>query len=413
MRVLAINQFYAPDQSATSQMLTELCEDLVSAGHAITVIASPGRYLGGPRLPPRETISGVRVVRPWATSFGKRTVAGRLADYASFWATSVAQAAATGRPDIILALTTPPLISVAAALVAAARNVPLVTWVQDVYPDLAIELGVLARGGIWAAQMAEISRRVYRSSRYVVALSGGMADRLAARGAPRDRLRVVPNWADGKVLRPISRETNHLLGAAQLRDRFIVMYSGNLGVGHDVKTIIEAARHLEPRCPHVLFLFVGEGARRLEAERLATGLGNVRFQSYQPREHLAESLCTADVQLVTLQNGLEGLLVPSKFYAAIACGRPVFYVGPAECEVARAVARDDLGWVGGPGDSVGLARAIEKAASTPSWSVAREQRIRRVFLDSYDRPIGTAKWGDLLVEAAAPERRAVAATQAT
>jgi colanic acid biosynthesis glycosyl transferase WcaI len=402
MRVLAINQFYAPDHSATSHLLTDLCEDLVAAGHQATVIASPGGYLGGPKLAPREAIHGVEVIRPWATSLGKRTLAHRLTDYATFWTSSVARATIAVRPDVILVLTTPPLIAVGAALVAAARRIPLVSWVQDVYPDLAIHLGMLPAGTLASAPLTALSRATDRASRFIVALSDGMAERLAARGAARKNLRVIPNWADGNLLYPVPRHANSFLRAHHLQDRFIVMYSGNLGVGHDVATLVEAARQLESRCPRVLFLFVGDGARRKEAEDLAKGLSNVRFQPYQPLEQLAESLSAADVQIVTLREGLQGLLVPSKFYGAIACGRPVFYIGPADCEIARAIRADDLGWTGALGDASALARCIEAASRTPCWTDGRQDRIRAVFRARFDRTIATNKWRETLDEAAAP-----------
>src|SRR5262245_19791159 len=126
MRVLDVNQFYAPDHAATSQILTELCEDLAALGDEVTVIASRGSYLGGGRLSATEVIQGVRVVRPWATSLGKATIAHRLTDYLSFWATAVARAALEARPDVMLVLTTPPMIASGAVLVSAARRVPLV-----------------------------------------------------------------------------------------------------------------------------------------------------------------------------------------------------------------------------------------------------------------------------------------------
>lgn len=400
MRILAINQFYAPDHAATSQLLTELCEDLAAGGDEVTVIASRGNYLGGGRLPEEEVIGGVRVLRPWATSLGKASVPRRLADYLSFWATAVGRAAVVSRPDVMLVLTTPPMIASGGVLVSAARGVPLVTWVQDVYPEVAVAFGVIPEGHPAALGFSWLQQATYRNARRVVALSRGMGERLVAQGAPKDRLRVVPNWSDGGVIRPLAHEDNPFRREHGLEGRFVAMYSGNLGVGHDVATFIEAARRLEAERPEVLFLFIGDGGRRAEAEGLARGLGNVRFLPYQPYAALRQSLTAADVHLISLREGLEGLLVPSKLYGALASGRPVMYVGPESCEVARVVREHEVGWEGRPGDAAGLARAITQAAGSSGWRAERGQRARHVFEEHFDRPRAVDRWRKVLEEAA-------------
>ncbi len=400
MRILAVNQFYAPDHAATSQLLTELCEDLVEQGDEVTVIASRGRYLGGEKLPAAETIRGVRVVRPWATSFGKAKLAGRLTDYLTFWGTAVARAAAEARPDVLLAVTAPPMIASGALAVALARRVPLVMWAQDVYPDIAVAFGLISATSPAAIGLSALMRLTYRASSRVVVLSAGMRDRLAAHGAPIDRLRVIPNWSDGRAIRPLAPEKNPFRREHGLEDRFVVMYSGNLGVGHDVATFIAAARLLAARCPRVLFLFIGDGTRRAEAEQLARDLPNVTFLDYQPYESLCHSLAAADIHLISLREGLEGLLVPSKLYGALATARPVMFVGPEACEAARVIRENDLGWQGRPGDAAGLAGAIEGAAASPAWCAERGLRARSLFEAELDRPIAVARWRRVLEEAA-------------
>lgn len=400
MRVVAVNQFYAPDHAATSQLLTELCEDLASRGDDLTVIASRGGYLGGgPPLPAREIRSGVHVERPFATRFGKATMAGRLADYLTFWGSSVTRAILARRPDVLLVLTTPPMIAAGGALVALARRLPLVTWVQDVYPEAAVALGVLSPRGPATRALDAMGRATHHAAARIVALSEGMAERLAAQGAPRERLRVLPNWSDGRVVRPLPRENHPFRRAHGLEDRFVAMYSGNLGAGHDVATFVAAARRLERSLPELVVLFIGEGARKAEAQQLARGLENVRFLPYQPHDKLGESLSAADVHLISLREDLAGLLVPSKLYGALAAGRPVLYLGPPSCEVARVLREDDLGWAGRPGDVDGLCRALEDAVRNRAVWADRGDRARQIFSLRYDRPISSARWRDLLHEA--------------
>lgn len=399
MRVVAVNQFYAPDQAATSQMLTDLCEHLAKAGDRVTVITSRGGYLGGEALKAREHIRGVDVVRAPATRFGKATMAGRLADYLSFWASSVVETARAEEADVLLVLTTPPMIAAGSALVALAKRTPLVTWVQDVYPEAAVQLGYLGAKSPGALALSTLGRATHHAAARIVALSEGMADRLVAQGAPRERIRVLPNWSDGRLVTPRPRENHPFRIKHGLEGKIVAMYSGNLGIGHDVATFVKAARRLESTLPELVTLFIGEGARRKEAESLAEGLGNVRFLPYQPHETLGESLSAADVHLVSLREDLDGLLVPSKLYGALAAGRPVIYLGPATCEVTRVLEKDDLGKALRPGDVDGLARALEDVARNRAAWDDRGARARQIFDERYDRPVSCERFRALLEEA--------------
>ncbi len=400
MRLLAINQFYAPDHAATSQLLTDLCEGLVDCGDEVTVIASRGGYLGGRRLADRDVVRGVRVRRPWATGFGKGKIIHRVADYGTFWASAVIDALRVERHDVVLALTTPPLIATGAALACRARRVPLVSWVQDVYPEVAARFGVIDEASVAFKALHAATRSTHAGSARIVALSERMRERLIEQGAPDEKLRVIPNWADGSQLRPVTQSENQFRRCQGLGDRFVALYSGNLGVGHEFETFMRAARRLEQSCPQILFLFVGEGARKAEAERLASGLGNVRFLPYQPREGLAESLSAADVHLISLQEGLDGLLVPSKLYGAMASGRPVFFVGPARCEVARVVREYGIGWAGSPGDVAGLVDALGRALTQGDETARMGLQARRVFGECFDKKLAVERFRRVLTEAA-------------
>ncbi len=401
MHVLAINQFYAPDHSATAQLLTELCEDMARAGDRVTVVASRGSYLGGERWPGQERFNGVDVIRPPSTSFGKATLLHRMGDYSSFWLGSVAAALQGDRPDVVLALTTPPMIAAGGALTGALRRVPLVTWVQDVYPDIAGAFGVLNPRSLPYQLLARLMREALRRSSAVVALSAGMKERLRNQGVRAAAIEVIPNWSDGALIRPIPKAENSFRREHGLGDHFVAMYSGNLGVGHDFKTFVAAARILKETCPRALLLFVGDGSRRAEAERVAAGLRNVRFLPYQPRDRLGESLSAADLHLISLRENLDGLLVPSKLYGAMASARPILYVGPASCEVARALATHGCGVAFRPGDAEGVADAIARMCNDADGTERQGASARSAFEAHYERRLAVAAWRRVLSEAAA------------
>jgi glycosyltransferase involved in cell wall biosynthesis len=288
------------------------------------------------------------------------------------------------------------MIALGLAHVARVRSVPLVTWIQDVYPEVAVSLGLLSSSGVAYRALLSAATWTHRLTTKIVTLSTGMAERLVAQGAPQSKLKTIPNWADGSLIHPLPPEDNPFRQKHGLVERFVVMYSGNMGAGHDMETLLRAAHLAERISPQSLFVFVGDGARRREAEELAKESRNVRFLPYQRKEDLATSLSAADVHLVSLREGLEGLLVPSKVYGALASGRPVCYIGPVTCEVAKIVRRDDLGWEGRNGDAEGLARAIAAlAADGERWrSVCA--RARSTFESQFDRPVCVARWTETL-----------------
>lgn len=394
MKILLLNQFFPPDLAPTGQMAADLAEDLVASGHSVTVVASRGNYLGGDRHQSHTTWRGIEVVRVAATSLGKRTLAHRALDYGSFYASAGWVLRRLPPPDVIVAMTTPPLIA-ATGLGARRRGTKLVYWVQDLYPEIAVAFGAIGESALHTRTMAAVSRRVMQASSQVVVLGEAMKEKAVNAGARRDRVFVVPNWVDGEVVRPIPHESNPLRDDLARGARFVVLYSGNIGRAHDVSTLVGAARKLTDRTD-IAFVFQGEGNKRAELELGTRGFPNVRFAPYQPRERLAESLSAADAHLITLSPSVLGLLEPSKLYGVMAAGRPALYVGPENSEVARTIATERIGACLGNGDVAGLVEAITLRASDPTLCRDEGTRARAAFDREYARPHRTAQFASIL-----------------
>jgi hypothetical protein len=167
MKVLLLNQFFHPDLSATAQIATDVAEDLVAVGLEVTAVATRGSYLGGERLPARDSWRGVAIRRLWATSLGKRTLLHRALDYGSFHASAALAMAAMPRHDVVLALTIPPLIAAAGLVARSLKGTKLVYWVQDLYPEVAVAFGARSPA---ARLMGAVSRAVLSRADRVVAL---------------------------------------------------------------------------------------------------------------------------------------------------------------------------------------------------------------------------------------------------
>jgi colanic acid biosynthesis glycosyl transferase WcaI len=188
-----------------------------------------------------------------------------------------------------------------------------------------------------------------------------------------------------------------------LDDRFVVMYSGNMGLAHTLTPILEAATALRQN-PHVCFVFIGDGARRaeLEAGVAARQLASVRFLPYQPRERLAESLSAADVHLISMQPEATGLLMPSKLYGILASGSAVIAIADPQSELAELIQERTLGYVCDPrtpdGGAERLAYVINFLVDNPAEVRSLGQNARQIAEVEFDRSIQTARFAAMLNE---------------
>ena len=424
LRLFFVNRYFHPDHSATSQMLSDLVFALAKRGHRITVVTSRLGYEDPlARYPKRETVDGVDILRVATTRFGRAGLAGRAVDYVTFYlATAWTLLLKVGRGDVIIAKTDPPLLGLATMPVARLRGARQVNWLQDIFPEVAIELG-MGKTGIWRVLFSTLRRwrdRVLRKAALNVVIGERMADVVRSVGVAPDRVRVIPNWADGAVVRPVPAEVNGLRQAWGLGDTFVVGYSGNLGRAHDIATMIEAMARTEAgMAGHagavrmavgaspvqqpasgkpITWLFVGGGAKMgvLRDETRRRHHARVQFHPYQPRAQLAENLSVPDVHLITLQPALEGLIVPSKYYGIAAAGRPAIFIGDPEGEIARILTRTKTGFVVAAGDSESLARIILSLAKDPQLALEYGRRARALLENTHDLPFAVAAWEDAL-----------------
>lgn len=382
-KLVFVNRYFYPDHAATSQLLTDLAFDLAGRGADVRVVTGRQRYDDpAARLASRERVRGVQVWRVPTTRFGRGRLAGRALDYLSFYVSAGYRLwREVRRGDVIVAKTDPPLISVVAAAVARLRGATLVNWLQDLFPEVAEALGVKGAGGRIADRLKALRNRSLHRAACNVVLGELMARRLAEEGVDPSRIRIIANWTADDVV-PVPRDRNPLRRAWGLEGKFVVAYSGNLGRAHEFDTILEAAERLwEER--NLVFLFIGGGARFEDVKRrVATAQSNnVLFKPYQPRERLSESLSCADVHLVTLRPALEGLVVPSKAYGALAAGRPVVYIGDPKGEIPTMLARRRCGYTAAIGDVYGLASRLRGLSRDPALA----QRLGRNGRDAYQR----------------------------
>ena len=403
MRVVFVNRFYAPDHSATSQMVTDLAAALAAEGAEVQVVASRLLYDNAAALLlPRDTIDGVEVHRIWTSRFGRGNLIGRAFDYLTFYVLAAAKLSSLAQPgDVIVAKTDPPLISVVAGWVARRRGARLVNWLQDLFPEIAESLGVVDRRSSTTRWLRHARNHSLTRAAANVVLGEAMRKQVSGFGVDASTIAVIPNWADGRKLRPTPREGNPLRDEWSLGNRFVVAYSGNLGRVHEFRTLLDAASELGADAG-VVFLLIGGGARRSDVERVVAErrLSNVALQPYQPRDRLRLSLGVADVHAVTLRPELEGLVVPSKFYGVAAVGRPTIFIGDPDGEIGSIVREAQCGVCVKEGDAGALARAIIDLRDDAPRRLRMGTEARRVFEERFDMPIAIGRWRRLLRDVA-------------
>jgi colanic acid biosynthesis glycosyl transferase WcaI len=396
LRVVLLNQYYAPDEAATSQLLTDLGSGLVAAGHEVRAVCGNRSYADPERrYPAREKLDGVDIRRVRTTGFGRSRSLGRIIDYLSFLVGASCGLLFSRRPDVVISLSTPPLVAALGWLLARLRGASSFYWVMDVYPDLAFELGVLDARSIAGRLFAALTRLTLRRSDAVIALGETMAERLQSVGVRR--LVTIHNWADGDAIRAGAGRAADRRSEWGWEGKLVLLYSGNLGLAHEFDTILDAAGLLRNR-PQLLFVFVGGGPRMPELQQAVRerSLDNVQFRPYVSREHLGESLAAGDVHLITLRQNMPGLLVPSKLYGVLAAGRPTIYVGPDEGEVSDIIAAGRCGIRVANGDAEALAEAVLQYERDDGSRERAGRRARELFEERFTKGRGISAFMRLI-----------------
>ncbi len=393
-RILLLNQYYWPGVEATAHLLSELCEGLAE-DFDVTVVT--GRLRGRPELPTRETRNGVKIVRVESTAYDRSNLFRRSLNYVTYLVAAPRTALAEPRPDVVVCGTDPPIIGNVALAIARRHRAPLVVISEDVFPEVAVALHRLENRPLVKLLRVLVAKYLRRADR-IIAIGEVMRRRLEAKGAPPDRLRVIPNWADVSAIAP-QPKVNPWSVDQRITNRFVVMHSGNVGHAQDLDSLIRATTLLRD-LDDLLVLVVGTGARRSELAELRDVLeaDKVEFLEFQPRDLLPQTLAAADVHVVGLARGLGGYVVPSRIYGVLAAGRPVIVAAEDESETAQLVREADCGVVVRPGDPLGLAETI-RAFHDGDYDLAAMGRRAREYAESTaDRSLAVARYREVLEE---------------
>lgn len=391
MRVCLLNQFYAPDISPTAQLSTSLIEHRADLGDECTVVCGSGGYAEAEDRRPLHP--GVRVRRAWAPRLGRSSILSRASTYTTYFASALWTLLRMPRQDVIIAMTTPPFVYlVALAHKFRRRDTRVILWSMDVYPEVAERLRAVSEGNLISRLLRRVNAWALPKLDSVIALDGAMADLLVDAGAPAERVHVIPNWERADLYTgdaPGPWDGYQRLG---LSHRFVVLYLGNIGLGHHFDTVIAAAAELDD----ATFLFVGGGPRWDEVRAKTQHLTNVIMHPYVDKHETPSVLAGADTALICLDDAALGVMSPSKLHGSLGMGLPITYVGPSGSNVDEAVRAHDCGVSIRHGDHRGLVDAIRRWHDHPDVRDEASRRARLAFETSYSDAAILPRWDALL-----------------
>ncbi len=403
MKILMINQAFYPDVAATAQHGHDLARYLTSKGHQVTAIASPSLYgESGASLPRRETVDGIDIRRVGVSYFGKTGMLARVVDYLYFYVVAALLALRLPRHDVVICFTTPPFIAIMGVMLRLFKGTKVVYWVMDLFPELPIACGMMREGSAPSWLMERVSRFCLRHSDMNVVLGRCMEERILAKGIPPEQVRQIGVWSDQEAIQPIPREDNEYRAKWGVEDRLVVMYSGNFGLGHDVDTFLNAALALKDD-DRIRFAFIGGGKKKGIVEAFISEHGlerNCILEPFQPRSKLDELLSAGDVHLISLLDGIQGVMIPCKLFGILAVGRPALFIGNPASEVSRVIEENRCGRTITLGDSTELVEAITTYERDPGERQAAGERARRAFMDQHSMEHRCRAWLELLEQVA-------------
>lgn len=401
MKVTILSQYFFPELISTGQLLTELGEDLVNLGCSVIVVAGQPTYYESSRVPADMGHRGIKIFRVGNTQLEKNSVAGKILNSTTFFLGAVRKSLALPRDTVVLVVTNPPILPFVPYLLSFLRKRKYICLIHDVYPDIAVRLGYLRKNGVFYGLWERMNQRMMHGAAAVIVLGRDMEEKIREKldRSEWGKIRMIPNWSDEDAIRPIEKGENPFLQEIGLSpSTFIVQYSGNMGLSHDMETIVEAAKRLQD-IP-VRFLFIGGGGKREKIGKMVADLGleNVLFLPYQPKEKLRYSLACSDVSLVSLDEGVEGLSVPSKYYGILASGRPVIALMAERSEVAMSIRESGCGYVVPPGNPDALAERIRYLFDHPDAVREMGKKARESLERNYSRRVVAEKYLALLRE---------------
>jgi colanic acid biosynthesis glycosyl transferase WcaI len=359
---ILVSQVFYPNTCATSTLLTELSLKLQDENNKVTVICGFPNGIEHQTVESYENFNGIEIYRCGIKLNSKSGLLQRTFSYLFYLIHAAWKLFFLKEKDKIIGVTNPPFLSILLMIVSAITSCKYYFVIHDVYPEGLVAVGKLKEESLVTKIWRQLNRYSYHSAIKLIVLGRDMKDLLIQNyGINPEQIEYIPNWSITPATVSKSFEHNDLASELDIQNKFVIQYSGNMGLWHDIETFIRVAAQLQTN-PGIQFLFIGNGIRKQKAYQLAQELEltNIIWMDFVPKEQLSTSLTCAHVALISLNTGLEGIAVPCKLYGILASGRAILAQVPEKSEIAYTITEEECGFVIPPGDVEGLVSRIQQ-----------------------------------------------------
>jgi glycosyltransferase involved in cell wall biosynthesis len=371
---------------STGHILTELVVELVTKKIKTSVICAQPTYYFNDKVDKKINYKGILIKRTSNTQFEKNSLKGKIINSFSFFIGALWLEIKEKNNSPIAVVTNPPFLGLAGLILKKIKRRRYILVIHDLYPDIAVSMKYIKYNSFIALIWNKINKKIYQSASSIVVLGRDVQKNIKDQlpFEQHEKVKFIPNWADPELICPVEQSCNPFVAEMGLNGSFLVQYSGNMGLTHDMETIIEAAQALRDN-EDIHFILIGGGGKLSKIKKMVEnfGLKNVTFLPYQPRESLKYSLCSSHVSLISLERGAEGFSVPSKLYGIMASGRPIIAIMSENTEVALTLKEFKCGIVTPPKDVSALVKSITWLKDNESERKAMGMRAHNAFLKNF------------------------------
>lgn len=378
-----VTQVFYPDETATASLFTDLTVRLAEYPDInVEVWCAQPSYLTTQRQPRHSVYKNIKIRNLPGTNFQKENILGRLINYLTFSLSLFLSLLLSKDKSPIFTVTNPPFLGAIVLFISKIKHRKYIYVIHDVYPDGIIKLNKLSEKSIISKIWSWVNKSVLRNSERVIVLGRDMTE-VIKRIEPISKIEYIPNWNDENLFSPLKYEINPFVIEYGLLNKFVVQYSGNMGIWHDMKPLASVANKLENENIH--FFFIGSGIRRKELfEQWGDKVPlNTIVLPYQPKSKIGQTLTACHVAIITLREGLEGMAVPSKLYGILAAGIPIIGMVPENSEIAQVIREENCGYVIKPCDENMLMTAILELRDNPEKQKLFGENSRKAFEAKY------------------------------
>ncbi len=378
----------------------ELSEELVARDLNISVVCSRNSYSSKKKHKKKENLRGINILRVSNISGRERGMVFRILELLTFFITSFFRCISVKKVDFVLVLSSPPFLTILGLIISKLKGAKSVFLIEDVYPDVAIALGFIKKGSFLDKFMTRVNSFLLKRPDRVVVLGEFMKEVVLKNNSDiEQKISIIPNWSDGEKIYPLEKSNNHFVDKFDLKNKFIIQYSGNMGLGHSFETILNGALKLKDH-NDIVFLFIGGGPKKKEIIKFKEkhSLSNIKILPYQAYEDLLYSLNACDISLISMINSVDGLIVPSKLYGILASGKPFLFIGSDKNEISDLVKKYNIGRIIEEGK-------VKKFVDNVLYYYNNRDELkkegidaRKIFEQKYDKKHAVKKYYDLLMD---------------